>query len=47
MQLGNIILINIILNIDLAFSSIFDWAAHLGGAIAGTLFGFALTTRHN
>lgn len=48
MQLGNIILINIILNIGFGlFSSIFDWAAHLGGAIAGTLFGFALTTRHN
>ncbi|WGL60891.1 rhomboid family intramembrane serine protease [Pigmentibacter sp. JX0631] len=48
MQLGNIILINIILNIGFGiFSTIFDWAAHLGGSIAGILFGFALTTKHN
>ena len=47
MQLGKIILINIIINIAFGlFSSIFDWAAHLGGSIAGVLFGFALTTRH-
>lgn len=48
MQLGSIILINVILNIGFGiFTTIFDWAAHLGGALAGTLFGFALTTRHN
>lgn len=48
MQLGNIILVNIILNIGFGiFSTIFDWAAHLGGSIAGVLFGFALTTKHN
>jgi rhomboid protease GluP len=47
MQLGKIILINIIINIAFGlFSSIFDWAAHLGGSVAGVLFGFALTTRH-
>ncbi len=47
MQLGKIILINIIINIAFGlFSSIFDWAAHLGGSIAGILFGFALTTKH-
>lgn len=46
-KLGNIILINIIINIAFGlFSSVFDWAAHLGGAIGGVLFGFALTTKH-
>lgn len=47
MQLGKIILLNIVLNVAFEFfAPIFDWAAHLGGSIAGILFGFALTTRH-
>ncbi|WP_237243984.1 rhomboid family intramembrane serine protease [Silvanigrella aquatica] len=47
-QLGQIIIINIVINITFGlFTSIFDWAAHLGGSIAGILYGFALTTRHN
>ncbi|MES2615323.1 MAG: rhomboid family intramembrane serine protease [Bdellovibrionota bacterium] len=47
-QFGNIILINGILNILFGITfPIFDWACHLGGAIAGVLFGFALVTQHS
>ncbi|KAB8036872.1 rhomboid family intramembrane serine protease [Silvanigrella paludirubra] len=48
MQLGKIILFNVVLNVGFGLfnNSIFDWAAHLGGSVAGILFGFALTTRH-
>ncbi|WP_186648168.1 rhomboid family intramembrane serine protease [Fluviispira vulneris] len=47
MQFGRVLLVNLVLNIIFGFSiPIFDWAAHLGGSLAGILFGFALTTRH-
>lgn len=47
LKLGPVLLFNAILNIVFGFSfPIFDWGAHLGGAIAGTLFGFGLVTKH-
>ncbi|KAB8028549.1 rhomboid family intramembrane serine protease [Fluviispira multicolorata] len=47
MQFGTVLFVNVVLNIIFGFSfPIFDWACHLGGALAGILFGFALTTRH-
>jgi len=46
-KVGKAIFINIFINIAFGiFAPIFDWAAHLGGAIAGTLFGLGLTTKH-
>lgn len=47
-QFGNIIFINAILNILFGITvPIFDWACHLGGSIAGILFGFAIVTKHS
>ncbi len=44
-SLQKIILINVVINVLLAFSSSFlDWAGHLGGAIAGVLMSFAIVS---
>ncbi len=48
LALGNIILINGALNIVFGLTfPIFDWACHLGGSIAGILYGFALVTKQS
>lgn len=48
LKLGPVLLVNAVLNIVFGFSfPIFDWGAHLGGAIAGTFFGFAIVVKHS